>query len=526
MAGTNGTASESFNFTAVSSLTGNLQVTAEDELTLFGAGNPNLSNTTVTVSDYYSGATVATQVTGSDGIVTFNNLTSAYYTVTAEAADHGTFSTTLLLPSGQTTPLTAFLPLQLVDYSWTVTPAVIPDTYNVTLTTVFATEVPFPVVTVSPSSIDLCQVTGDSEQINLVVTNSGLISADDLQMAIDESNPDWSIVPLSTNLGNLAAESSIVVPVIITRLGTDTDGSSSISAAINWDVPAPSQNLTEYQSTPIFIYDANPLNCISVPSSNPPPPPPPPPTPCVGCSSGGTGNGCVDCIVVPQPPAGSSPPGVVVTVTLQIDQTAVISQNAFHATLNLANNSGAQVSDLQVVINPVDTNGNPATNAFFIQPPVLSGMTAVDGTGSLAVGSSGQANWTIIPTTNAAPAGNTQYGIGGILSYMLNGDLVTIPLVAVPITVLPDPQLYLDYFLQHDVYSQDPFTNVVEPPVPFALGLRVRNQGLGIANDFTITSFQPTIVNNANGPADQFPDYRFPGRGQPVGGAVLDVGSW
>ena len=78
-----------------------------------------------------------------------------------------------------------------------MTPAVIPDTYDITLTTVFATEVPFPVVTVNPSSIDLCQITGDSEQINLVVTNSGLISADDLQMAIDESNPDWSIVPLT-----------------------------------------------------------------------------------------------------------------------------------------------------------------------------------------------------------------------------------------------------------------------------------------------------------------------------------------
>ena len=102
VAGTNATASVPFNFTAVSSLTGNLQVTAEDELTLFGAGNPNLSNTTVAVNNYYSGATVASQVTGSDGIVTFNNLNSAYYTVTAVAPDHGTFSTTLLLPSGQT----------------------------------------------------------------------------------------------------------------------------------------------------------------------------------------------------------------------------------------------------------------------------------------------------------------------------------------------------------------------------------------------------------------------------------------
>ena len=131
----------------------------------------------------------------------------------------------------------------------------------------------------------------------------------------------------------------------------------------------PSQNLTEYKSTPIFIYDANPLNCIPSPI-----PPPPPPTPCVGCGSGGGnasgggggggGGGGVDRIVVPTPPAGSSAAGVVVTVTLEIDQTAVISQNVFHATLNLANNSSVQVSDLQVVINPVDTNGNSETNSF------------------------------------------------------------------------------------------------------------------------------------------------------------------
>jgi hypothetical protein len=188
-----------------------------------------------------------------------------------------------------------------------------------------------------------------------------------------------------------------------------------------------------------------------------------------------------------------------VAVTLQIDQTAVIAANAFHATLNLTNNSGAPITDLQVTISPLDVNGNPASNAFFIQPPLLSSINALDGTGSLAAGAGGQANWIIIPTTNAAPEFSTAYGIGGAISYVLNGEQVTIPLFAVPITVLPDPQLYLDYFLQHDVYSQDPFTSVIEPPIPFALGLRVRNLGYGAANDFTITSAQPVIINNANG---------------------------
>ena len=197
--------------------------------------------------------------------------------------------------------------------------------------------------------------------------------------------------------------------------------------------------------------------------------------------------------------AGSSPPGVVVTVTLQIDQTAVISQNAFHATLNLANNSGAQVSDLQVLINPVDTNGAPATNAFFIQPPMLSGITAVDGTGSLAVGSSGQANWTIIPTTNAAPAGNTN--MVSVAPYPTCSTENSSPFRWWPcrLRCCRTRSCILTTSCNTMSIARIPFTNVVEPPVPFALGLRVRNQGLGIANDFTITSFQPTIVNNANG---------------------------
>ncbi len=386
-----------------------------------------------------------------------------------------------------------------------------------------------------PRSINLCDfVSGD--QVNLVITNSGLIAAEGLQLVIDQSNPDWSIVPLSTNLGNLEAESSIVVPVILTQVGTATDASvpSSISAVVNWYVAA--LNTTEYNTTPIFIYNANPLNCNPAVGSSTPV------TPTVTYPTNGTGpaepyfdgsvpapgSGSSQQPVIAQPSYNFPPPatGAIVNVTLQIDQSAVISQNAFHATLNLDNGSGAQVTDLQVTLNPVDANGSPAPNAFFIQPPVLSGVNAVDGTGSLGIGATAQANWTIIPTTNAAPLGSTIYAIGGSISYMLNGEQVTIPLFAVPITVLPEPQLYLDYFLQHDVYSQDPFANVIEPPEPFALGLRVRNLGLGEANGFTITSAQPTIINNANGLLINFQliDSQVGANTTPVPSLTLDMG--
>jgi hypothetical protein len=147
----------------------------------------------------------------------------------------------------------------------------------------------------------------------------------------------------------------------------------------------------------------------------------------------------------------------------------------------------------------VDASGNPASNLFDVVPPALTGLNAVDGTGNLANGASGTASWTIIPATNAAPTAPTQFAIGGTLSYVLDGQQVVIPLFAVPITVLPSPILNVDYFLEHDVYSQDPFTSQVEPSIPFGLGLIVHNGGLGVANDFTITSAQPTIIANSNG---------------------------
>ena len=480
--GSNTSLSVPFVFTAVSSLKGNLQVTVQDELSVYGAGNPNLSNATVTVSDFLTGTVVGTQVTGPSGIVTFSNLTSAYYTISAQAADHGSFGTTLLVAANTTTPVTAFLALNLVDYTWTVTPTTIPDTYFFTLTTVFVTEVPWPVVSVSP--IDLCSLPNCTNQYDLVITNAGLIAAEGLQIVINNANPYWSFVALVTNLGNLAAESSITVPIVLTRLGcaTNAGGPTSIEASLNWYVAA--LNGTEYYSTPIFIYNAN---CVPGNAGTPP-------VGYVGGGGGGTAG-----VTQPVNYTFSPTPGAVVNVTLQIDQTAVLTANAFHATLSLTNDSGAPITGLQVTISPVNTNGTPATNAFFIQPPLLSGLNAVDGTGSLAVNTGGQANWTIVPTTNAAPLGQTSYGLGGSISYVLNGEPVTIPLFAVPITVLPEPLLALDYFLQHDVYSQDPFTTVVEPPIPFALGLQVRNLGQGVADDFTITSAQPTIINNANG---------------------------
>ena len=68
------------------------------------------------------------------------------------------------------------------------------------------------------------------------------------------------MVPLANNLGDLAAESSIVVPVIITQIGASTQRGLEHCRATNWHVFTPTQS--NYYTTPIYVYNANPNNCI------------------------------------------------------------------------------------------------------------------------------------------------------------------------------------------------------------------------------------------------------------------------
>ncbi|HEX8198944.1 MAG TPA: hypothetical protein VF590_00550, partial [Isosphaeraceae bacterium] len=104
-----------------------------------------------------------------------------------------------------------------------------------------------------------------------------------------------------------------------------------------------------------------------------------------------------------------------------------------------------------------------------------------------------------MPTDAAAPAGPTRYTVGGTLRYTDNGQQITITLAQAPITVLPNPQLNVHYFHQRDVFSDDPFTDVIEPSQPYSLAVLVKNDGAGEAKDLTITSARPKIVENEKG---------------------------
>lgn len=206
------------------------------------------------------------------------------------------------------------------------------------------------------------------------------------------------------------------------------------------------------------------------------------------------------CLLPPARAQTPPPAGTCARVEIQLSQDVAITRTAFRATLTIGSSpDNVPLQNLKVILDIRDAASNPANAAFGISDPVLTSISDVAGGGTIAPGTQATAVWTILPTRDAAPLANTKYTVGGTITYTLAGVNVTLPLFPAPITVKPDPLLQFHYFLQRDVYGDDPFTPEVEPSEPFSLGLLVVNAGAGAAHNMTITSSQPKIVDNAKG---------------------------
>jgi len=207
----------------------------------------------------------------------------------------------------------------------------------------------------------------------------------------------------------------------------------------------------------------------------------------------------------------SAQEGLCAVVSIQIQQKASLERQAFTAELDINNGlTTSAITGVGVNIVFTDANGNsvvattdPNNTAasFFLRQDSLSGINATDGTGTVAPSTTAAMRWLIIPAPGSAgtsPAG-ALYWVGATLTYTLADQAQTVNVTPASITVLPQPQLQLDYFLPNDVYADDAFTAQVEPPVPFTLGVRVTNSGAGTAHDMRIDSAQPKIIDNQQG---------------------------
>jgi hypothetical protein len=106
------------------------------------------------------------------------------------------------------------------------------------------------------------------------------------------------------------------------------------------------------------------------------------------------------------PSLAATPPatggGICARVTLRIEQEAVITRDAFDATLQSINTSDAPLRNVAVDLAVETRQGEVATSLFGIRPPALTGLSDVSGNGMVSPNETAQASWIIIPTSDAA----------------------------------------------------------------------------------------------------------------------------
>lgn len=210
-------------------------------------------------------------------------------------------------------------------------------------------------------------------------------------------------------------------------------------------------------------------------------------------------------------------------VKIEILQELTMERQGFEALMRITNSLDSfSLENVSVKVFFSDANGNPvvatsntaASNAaFFIRKDDskdISGLQeGADGylhAGSIAPKKVGEMRWLIIPTANAA--GQTKDGklfsVGAELKYSYGGKEEVVNVAADTIVVKPQPALTLDYFLTQEIVGDDGFTQAVEPAEPYTLGVRINNNGFGVAKSVKIESAQPRIVENKQGLAVNF----------------------
>lgn len=203
--------------------------------------------------------------------------------------------------------------------------------------------------------------------------------------------------------------------------------------------------------------------------------------------------------------------GVCSRVKMVIPQELTIERIGYEATLEVTDNDGNDpITDFsaQLTFEDPKKSGNGVTNdasgLFFVQAPRIETINDINGQGVIAPTTKATIRWFIIPKTGAGgttPNG-TLFRVGCKLAGKIRGEAIPGDvLFAIPatITVRPEPYLEITYFQPRDVQGDDPFTPEVESPIPFPLGVLVKNVGYAAATKLKVDSQQPKIVENKNG---------------------------
>lgn len=208
----------------VSEEKGTLRIDVCDEYTYYTDEAPHVSGAEVVVSHPYTGIELARGTTDNNGI--FNiELPEGYYEVSVSADKHEQYTNYCNVNPSTTEHLVVNISYQPITIQWAVKETEVEDDYEIVTTVQYETNVPMPVVKVTlPKSIDGDNMAvGDAVIVNMLLTNVGLITAEEVELDLPNDMTEWKFEALAyTDPFQLGPQQMVSVPVLITRIADES----------------------------------------------------------------------------------------------------------------------------------------------------------------------------------------------------------------------------------------------------------------------------------------------------------------
>lgn len=208
----------------VSTKEGKLTIDVCDENTYYTKEAPHLAGAKVEITHPTTGAVVAEGITNEKGLFSAD-LAEGYYAVSVSAEKHDSYSNNLLVDPGTETKKVVNLSYEAINIDWKVEETEIQDEYEIKTNVKFETQVPVPVVELSiPDRIHTEELReGESLIFNAVLTNKGLITAQDVQLLLPTDLQTLTFEALDHNEAfNLAPQESVLIPVKVTKVAASS----------------------------------------------------------------------------------------------------------------------------------------------------------------------------------------------------------------------------------------------------------------------------------------------------------------
>lgn len=184
-------------------------------------------------------------------------------------------------------------------------------------------------------------------------------------------------------------------------------------------------------------------------------------------------------------------------VKLSINQELSLERQVFYAHMTINNGTDQDITNIKVNVIFQDANKElieDTSQLFYIRYDDSENVGSIESTlaqitnGQVSATQSGKITWFIIPMQDSSsnkPLG-TKYFVGATITYEMGGVETVVNVIPDDILVKPLPDLILDYFCPTDITEN----------MNFNLGLRIKNQGVGVGRQINLKSAQPFIDEN------------------------------